>query len=209
MPMTKSTSHLFDAVQLRALLARHFMQKTADSEMTFEALRASASKEKQVLASVLIALFQRNDSIYFWLIKRPETMRTHKGQIALPGGKFEASDRDLQTTALRETEEELGFSPAKIDILGAMPRQITITKFLLTPYVGFLREDLLPTPNPREVDKAFCAKLDDIIFHSPRPHLLKGEGISRVMPSYYLENEIVWGATCRILQDFSKIIREL
>jgi len=35
------------------------------------------------------------------------------GQISLPGGRYEAEDRDLLATAIRETEEEVGIDLAR------------------------------------------------------------------------------------------------
>jgi len=63
-------------------------------------------------ASVLMPLVMR-DEWQVILTQRPETMPSHPGQIAFPGGKREAGETALQA-ALRETEEEVGLKATDI-----------------------------------------------------------------------------------------------
>ena len=58
--------------------------------------------------AVLLALFEQEGEIYLLFIRRAANLRTHSGQMALPGGSYESSDGSLVTTALREAEEEVG-----------------------------------------------------------------------------------------------------
>src|SRR5579872_3468706 len=60
-------------------------------------------------AAVLILLYPRNGVTSFALTVRPDTLSRHPGQISLPGGMAEPHDRSLWDTAVRETQEELGF----------------------------------------------------------------------------------------------------
>ncbi len=63
-------------------------------------------------AAVLVPMFEAAGEAHVVLIKRPETMPSHKGEIAFPGGKFEpAVDADLRAAALREAHEEVGLRP--------------------------------------------------------------------------------------------------
>jgi NUDIX domain len=57
--------------------------------------------------SVLILLYEEAGSIKFPLIKRPQYLGAHSGQVSLPGGKAEAGETVIET-ALREGEEEIG-----------------------------------------------------------------------------------------------------
>ena len=56
--------------------------------------------------SVLILLYESGGIIRFPLIKRPEYLGAHSGQISFPGGKAEP-DEDVIQTALREAHEEI------------------------------------------------------------------------------------------------------
>ena len=61
------------------------------------------------------------------LTRRSQSVRTHRGEIAFPGGKPELEDKSSVDTALRETEEEIGISRSDIDIWGGLPAVMTVT----------------------------------------------------------------------------------
>ena len=52
------------------------------------------------------------------LIERSHGMRSHPGQVALPGGARDPGDADAVATALREAQEEVRLDPAGVDVLG-------------------------------------------------------------------------------------------
>ena len=74
------------------------------------------------------------------LTKRPETMPSHQGEIAFPGGKLDpALDADLRATALREAHEEIGLDPDAVEIVARLDGISTVaSRFVITPFVGFL-----------------------------------------------------------------------
>jgi 8-oxo-dGTP pyrophosphatase MutT (NUDIX family) len=151
-------------------------------------------------AAVLVPLFERDGEAHVWLARRPETMRSHAGQVAFPGGKNEASDESLLDTALRETHEELGIERERVDILGALDDVFTVTGFTISPWVGWLASDVPVTPNPSEVARAFAAPLR-AFFDEP----------SGVLPfrGWTVDGEFVWGATAAIVRGFVAILKEL
>jgi len=114
-------------------------------------------------AAVLIPLVKRQISgALSWqviLTQRPETMPSHPGQIAFPGGKREPGEPILQT-ALRETEEEIGVAACDIKIIGRMPSFNTMSKYRITPFVGIVSAGATITPDPREVEDVFEVPLD-------------------------------------------------
>src|ERR1051326_8062163 len=71
--------------------------------------------------------------------------RTHSGQIAFPGGRFEENtDKDFMETALRETEEEIGIKRNLISIVGALtPLYIPVSNYMVHPFVG--KAEIKPT----------------------------------------------------------------
>ncbi|MEP1229554.1 MAG: CoA pyrophosphatase [Litorimonas sp.] len=93
------------------------------------------------------------------LTQRPETMPSHPGQIAFPGGKREAGETIVQT-ALRETREEIGIKAQDIDILGRLPSFNTASHFRITPFVGLASPKAAIIPDPREVDEVFEVPLE-------------------------------------------------
>jgi 8-oxo-dGTP pyrophosphatase MutT (NUDIX family) len=74
------------------------------------------------------------------LMKRAErTGDPWSGHISLPGGGFQASDRDLRVTAIRETREELGIDLDDAHLLGNLaalhPLTSGPTGVEVTPFV--------------------------------------------------------------------------
>jgi 8-oxo-dGTP pyrophosphatase MutT (NUDIX family) len=175
-----------------------------------EALRVYAPKLRRAPgtpASVLALLVDRGGEAHLWLTVRPSGMRRHGGQVALPGGKRDDGDASPLDAALRETEEELGFPSARIEVLGRLDDVITTTGYVVSPFVGWLAEDLPPHPNPHEIERAILAPLAPFVFERPRPQFFRGSGITRIAPSWVVDGEIVWGATARILGRLAEIVR--
>ncbi len=163
-------------------------------------------------SAVLLPFFEEDGEARVILTKRPETMPSHQGEIAFPGGKLEEGiDPDLRATALREAHEEIGLDPAGIEIVGELDSLTTVMgRFLLTPFVGLLPSRPVLVPDPREVvsvfDHAVSELLDDEAYREERwdiPASLGPEaGLDRPIHFFELPGETVWGATARILVEF-------
>jgi 8-oxo-dGTP pyrophosphatase MutT (NUDIX family) len=59
-------------------------------------------------SGVLLLLYPKGDEMHTVFIKRPSYKGVHSAQISFPGGRHEPEDSDLEETALREAEEEVG-----------------------------------------------------------------------------------------------------
>jgi len=114
-----------------------------------------ATKRKgQRGASVLMPLVMR-DEWQVILTQRPETMPSHAGQIAFPGGKREEGETALQA-ALRETEEEVGLVAADISVIGRLPSFNATGDYRVTPFVGIISSAATISPDVREVDEVWA-----------------------------------------------------
>ncbi|HUQ05741.1 MAG TPA: CoA pyrophosphatase [Kofleriaceae bacterium] len=142
------------------------------------------------------------------LMKRAERIGDPwSGQIALPGGRHEASDPDLQTTAVREAAEELSLSLATdARYLGRLPalhpRSSGPSGMEVSPYV--FATDVVPvTRLGAEATAAFWLPLTkcalgelDGMYTWPGPPMS-----GMVFPCWLWEGFTVWGLTMRILSD--------
>jgi 8-oxo-dGTP pyrophosphatase MutT (NUDIX family) len=151
-------------------------------------------------AAVLVPLFERDGQPHLWLMRRPTSMRSHAGQVAFPGGKLDASDASLRAAALRETQEELGIGPERVDVLGALDDTRTFTGFTISPWVGWLASDIDVTPNPNEVARAFAVPL--------RAFLAPPQG-APPLRGWTIDGELVWGATAAIVRRLVAVVREV
>ena len=158
--------------------------------------------EHRTKAAVLIPLFLRNSSWNVLFTRRSQTVQDHKGQVSFPGGAFEWLDKDLEATALRETEEEIGISPEQIKILGRMNPFPSISNYLITPVVGLLEYPYKIKISVEEVDKVFTIPLNwlaDKRNYEERDYLRSNNSIEKVLFYKEYEGELVWGITARIL----------
>ena len=127
-------------------------------------------------ASVLMPLVMR-DEWQVILTQRPETMPSHAGQIAFPGGKREEGESALQA-ALRETKEEVGLIANDIQIIGRLPSFNAVSDYRVTPFVGMVDSKAQLIPDAREVDDIFEVPLSFVMNpdnHVPRDVFFEGE----------------------------------
>lgn len=142
--------------------------------------------------------------------KRPETLRTHGGQISYPGGTRDEEDPTPLHTALRETHEELGIPPDKVQVLGMLPEIPTITQFRITPFVGVIPPSFAYVANPEEIDEIIEVPLASLL--NPAIHRTEKRNIfgsDREIDFYDYGSHVIWGATARILRDLLRVIEEL
>ncbi|MCW5911215.1 MAG: CoA pyrophosphatase [Cyclobacteriaceae bacterium] len=161
--------------------------------------------------SVMILLHPYGNDILFPLTKRPDYLGTHGGQISLPGGKAEAGETAIDT-ALRETEEEIGIHPKEIEVLGTLSRFFVIpSNFMVTPVVGLLNDIPHYTPDPKEVVRVLEGSVSQLIDDQAVriKEIMAAKLFPMRAPHFEIEQEVVWGATAMILNEFRTILKEL
>jgi len=166
-----------------------------------------APEEKNALkkSSVLLLLFIENDELIACLIKRPQHMKYHAGQIALPGGRIEKGETAIET-ALRETYEEIGIQSSEIEILGSLSEfYVEVSKFQIQPFVGWLHKKPEFKINIDEVEKTILFPIKNFKAPFNEAKLETFSGILKV-PSIKFDGEIIWGATAMILSEFVDIL---
>ncbi|WP_411285380.1 NUDIX hydrolase [Lapillicoccus sp.] len=130
------------------------------------------------------------------LIERSHDMRSHPGQVALPGGAADAEDADVVATALREAREEVNLDPSGVEVLGSLPPLfLPPSGFVVTTVVGWWRE---PSPisvgDPAEVAQVVLAPLDYLIDPATRHTVSHPSGYRG--PAFRLADDLLlWGFT--------------
>ncbi len=152
-------------------------------------------------AAVLVALYLDGGRMHAVFTKRREDLRRHPGEISFPGGRHDDTDPDLLSTALREAEEEIGLPPAAVRVLGALQPTPTIaTGYAIYPFVGLIEAGLAWTLSAREVAAVLELALDELREGYARRRLLR-RGIPIRTDTYVVGDDLIWGATARILAD--------
>ena len=169
------------------------------------------NESKPRMGGVLILLYEKDDNVYFPLIKRPEYQGPHGGQVSLPGGKVEEGE-DRITAALREGEEEIGIKRETIKVIGQLSDfHVIPSNFLVTPVIGVLEAKPIFAPDPIEVAKIISVTLNDITKGDTmlEREIVVGEIYKLVAPHFMIDGEMVWGATAMILSEFRHILKEM
>ncbi|MBN2348066.1 MAG: CoA pyrophosphatase [Bacteroidales bacterium] len=162
-------------------------------------------------AGVLLYIFQQKNELFSVLIKRTDDDGPHSGQISLPGGKYELSDKNTIETALREAKEEIGINISDLMVLGQLTNvPIPVSRFIVTPVVAFSSNKPEFTIDPQEVKEVIIFKLNDLLLSDIR----KSEeiiinNIQRKIPYFNIQNHHVWGATAMVLSEFSEILSKI
>jgi 8-oxo-dGTP pyrophosphatase MutT (NUDIX family) len=166
------------------------------------------SKINSIPAAVLILLYLADNEIYFFLTKRTDELKHHKGQISLPGGTQEGNEK-LIDTALRETQEEIGINKTSISIIGTItPLFVPVTGFMIYPFIGYSLNKLNPKPDPVEVATIFSVNISDLLNKENRTTEIRNiRGYDVQVPYFKLNDYQVWGATSMILSEFRDLIK--
>lgn len=156
---------------------------------------------------LLLAPDEKGD-LEILITRRTQTVDTHKGQYALPGGRLDEADyleQALITTALRETEEEVGVNRSQVEILGELPKLWTPSGFLILPIVGLTFdpvEKISLRVNPIEIDESFWVPFSTL----NRPGVYREEprkiGLMEIKTDVFMvEHHKIWGATGAMIKN--------
>ena len=157
-------------------------------------------------AAVLILLYPRNGVTSFALTVRPDTLSRHPGQISLPGGMAEPHDRSLWDTAVRETQEELGFMSGRVVPLGRLDDvRVRVGDSVITPFVGWNPVSPRFRPDQNEVAEVLEIPLETLLHPSAvEEGTWELRGSQWLVSFYRLQDRVVWGITGLILSDFHR-----
>jgi len=158
--------------------------------------RAAARKP----ASVLVPIVARPAALTVLLTLRTAHLREHSGQISFPGGRAEPGDASAEATALRETREEIGLEPQRIELLGKLSDYHTRTGFRVTPVVALVSPPFELQLDAHEVEAAFEVPLSFLL--DPANHQRHAREFRGRTVHYYAMvwgEHTIWGATAGML----------
>lgn len=167
-------------------------------------------------AAVLVLLFIGDDNRWHVVLtKRAHTLSTHPGETAFPGGKRDLSDANLQATALREAEEEIGLERHRVEILGGLETSVTRYGIFVTPFVGIILQNDLTAlrPNIDEVVEIFTVPLEIFLKAdgiTPMDVKLPGMDSDKAMRLYHFihGSHVIFGITAAVCTKVASIIYE-
>ena len=156
-------------------------------------------------AAVLFPIIVRDAGHTVMLTQRTAHLRDHAGQISFPGGRVEADDLSPTHTALRETEEEVGLSRERVEVLGFLPEYRTGTGFRVTPVVGLVHPPFDLQPDPFEVAEVFEVPLAFLLDPANHQrHEMHYRGALRQYFAMPYGDYFIWGATAGMIRSLSQ-----
>jgi 8-oxo-dGTP pyrophosphatase MutT (NUDIX family) len=161
-----------------------------------------------IMAGVVIPLFEKDSDFFFLLTKRSDTVRFHRGEVSFPGGMYEEADGNIMNTALRECGEEIGVKRDDVEIIGRLDDVYTLTGFVITPYVGVIPYPYDFRTNPEEVAYIITLPYTFLKEANPVQEVTRHNGKTQKVQSLHYNGDQIWGATCRMLLQFQKIIQD-
>jgi len=201
-----------NAAEIRRRLAgRAFSTECGDFETALDlgTVETPPRPGPKVPAAVLVPLIDRAEGLAVLLTRRTAHLDHHAGQISFPGGRLERGDADPVAAALRETKEEIGLAPERVEVLGRLDGYTTITGFAVVPVVGLVRPPFELHLDPFEVDEVFEVPLAFVFDPANRQrHFRDGpDGTRRYFYALPYGPHYIWGATAAMLVNLAEALR--
>jgi 8-oxo-dGTP pyrophosphatase MutT (NUDIX family) len=159
---------------------------------------------------VLAILYPEDDGTPTLLLTlRRADLKQHGGQISFPGGRVEPGET-RQEAAVRETHEEVGIPPERLEVVGALsPLYVYVSRFCIYPYLALCAEKPLARPTDAEVAAIIPAPLAHLAAADARRITRRTlRGVDMTIPYFDVAGHEVWGATGMMLAEIAALLRE-
>jgi 8-oxo-dGTP pyrophosphatase MutT (NUDIX family) len=178
------------------------------AELCAAFVRAPASDAAADLkrAAVAIALTGADEAgeAALLLTRRAAGLRAHRAQWALPGGRCDAGETQVQA-ALRELREELGLDLASDAVLGLLDAYPTRSGYLITPVVVWANGHETIRPNPQEVASVHRIALGAIEREDAFDFTAIPESDRRVI-RFHWEERLIHAPTAAMIYQFREVL---
>jgi 8-oxo-dGTP pyrophosphatase MutT (NUDIX family) len=184
-----------------------FLLHNPQSQLNRESFTRPFNQDLTILkkAAVLLPIVKRPHGLNLILTERALHLRHHPGQVSFPGGKYERMDPNLQYTALRETEEEIGILQNQVAIFGSLPSLPTVSGFVISPFLGFVDSNHSTLIDYQEVRTVFEVPLEFLLnyhnFHQQHVIVNQKHYFTYCIP---YKNKFIWGVTAQILKNLQR-----
>lgn len=161
-------------------------------------------------AAVLVLIHPRNGEPHVIFTERTNHVEHHKGQMSFPGGACDDEDDCHETTALRETWEEIGVERQHVRVIGTLDDMVTISNFRVTPFVGVLEfEGAYPySINDHEVARVVEVPLTFLLEEGNMElEVRQHQGREVLVPAFSYNGHRIWGATARMMHQLIELLR--
>ena len=161
-------------------------------------------------SAVMILFFHDDTGLKMIVIRRSIYVGIHSGQIAFPGGRYEEEDGNVQITALREIEEEIGIVRDKIEVLGRLSDiYVPPSNFLISVFVGYLSEKPQYKIEEREVAEIIEIPFAEFLKQDViklKDFYVNSEKVVTNAPYFDITNAEIWGASAMVISELLSVL---
>jgi 8-oxo-dGTP pyrophosphatase MutT (NUDIX family) len=172
----------------------------------FARVQADEAAPELKCAAVAIVLTRTDDAdeTALLLTRRASGLRSHRAQWALPGGRCDAGETQIQA-ALRELHEELGLALGEDAVLGLLDDYPTRSGYLITPVVVWAAAGQAIAPNPAEVASVHPVPLGMIEHENAFDFISIPQSTRRVI-RFHWEDRLIHAPTAAMIYQFREVL---
>jgi len=159
---------------------------------------------KRAAVAIVLTGTDKGSETAFLLTRRASGLRAHRAQWALPGGRCDAGETEVQS-ALRELREELGLALGPDAVLGLLDDYPTRSGYLITPVVVWAQDEGAIVPNPAEVAAVHRISLGAIEHEKAFDFIAIPESTRRVI-RFHWEERLIHAPTAAMIYQFREVL---
>jgi len=164
----------------------------------------AAPELKRAAVAIALTGVDETDETAFLLTRRASGLRAHRAQWALPGGRCDAGETQIQS-ALRELREEVGVDLGPDSVLGLLDDYPTRSGYLITPVVVWAAGRAAIVPNPQEVASVHRVGLATIERAEAFDFIAIPESVRRVI-RFHWDNRLIHAPTAAMIYQFREVL---
>lgn len=155
-------------------------------------------------AAVVVLLDTSNNTLI--LTKRTKHLAQHAGEICFPGGQYQSDDSSLQSTAMRELEEELGIHASRLTAIRPLKQVLTLTDFCISPWFAKISSIHPFKLQACEVEQVVLVNLSEACVHTNYQTIqINRAGHTLTTEQFVCHEYTIWGATAKIMHQLCDI----
>ena len=168
----------------------------------WQPLTTAATPLKRAAVTVIVT-DDGNGHAALVLTLRSSHLKNHAHQYALPGGRLDAGETEIDA-ALREMREEISLTLDEGAILGRLDDYPTRSGYLITPLVAWAAAGMPMVANPDEVEAIYRLPLTELALPGS-PQFISIPESPRPVIRYPLLGTLIHAPTAAVMYQFMEV----